>query len=103
MFATVAFGCGAVFCVTGGTWLVLRQRRRRADTMEGWGVLFIGAGQLMRAVRSLTGDREPLGLILTLLFAAASLTGSILFTRGLKRTKYGYSGWKRRKLPPIRD
>ncbi|MFC9495015.1 MULTISPECIES: hypothetical protein [unclassified Streptomyces] len=102
MFNAVAFGAGGAICLALGMWFVLRQRRRRASTLVGWGGLALGVAQLIRAVASLTGDRQPLGVILAICFAALSVVGYILVARGGDTVRNGRGGKKRRKLPPIR-
>ena len=102
MLNAVAFGAGGVICLALGMWFVWRQRRRQASTLAGWGALAIGIGQLIHAVGSLTSDRRPLSLILATCCAAISVVGYILVACGRDTYRNGRSGWKRRKLPPIR-
>ncbi|MEU1596481.1 hypothetical protein ABZ468_27400 [Streptomyces sp. NPDC005708] len=102
MLIAVAFGTGGVICLVLGMWFVWRQHRRHASTLVGWGGLAIGVGQLIRAAGSLTGDRQPLGVILATCFAALSMVGYILLARGRDTFRNGRGGRKRRKLPPIR-
>ncbi|MFR9797902.1 hypothetical protein ACL02U_18665 [Streptomyces sp. MS06] len=121
MFDAVVFGSVAVLCTVFGTWLVRRQRRRRADTLAGWGTLAFGAGQFFRAAAAPAGDRQPLDFVLTVCFAVLSVTGFVLVARskggsryggygprygygprGGRGSRYGRGRRRRRKLPPIR-
>lgn len=102
MFNAVAFGAGGAICLALGMWFVWRQRRRHANTLAGWGVLALGVGQLIRAAGSLTGDRQPLGVILATCSAVVSVVGCILLARGRDTVRNGRGGRKRRKLPPVR-
>jgi hypothetical protein len=102
MFGAVAFGAGGAICLALGVWFVWRQRRRNASTLAGWGGLALGVGQLIRAAGSLTGDRQPLGVILATCFAVISVVGYILVARGWDTVRNAHHARKRRKLPPIR-
>ncbi|CAM5515256.1 hypothetical protein SCANM124S_04951 [Streptomyces canus] len=101
MFDAVAFGAGGGIGLALGTWCVRRQRRRHASTLAGWGGLALGVGLLIRAAGSLTGDRQPLGVILATCFAVVSAAGSVLVECGRGSLRNGRGGRKRRKLPPI--
>lgn len=101
MFAAVAFGTGGATCLAGGLWFAWRQRRRNASTLAGWGLLAVGIGQLIRATGSLTGDRQPLGVILALCVVAVSVPGNIMVALGRRTSRNGRGTRKRRKLPPI--
>ncbi|WP_406437332.1 hypothetical protein OHB00_23640 [Streptomyces sp. NBC_00631] len=101
MFIAVAFGAGGVICLAIGMWFVRRQHRRRASTLAGWGGLALGAAQLTHAANSLTGDRQPLGLILAGCCAALSIVGYLLLARDRDTYRNGPRSRKRRKLPPI--
>lgn len=102
MFDAVAFGAGGAILLPVGMWFVWRQRRRHAGTLAGWGGLALGVGQLIRAAGSLTGDRQPLGVILATCFAVITVAGSVLVACGRDTFREGRGGRKRRKLPPIR-
>lgn len=101
MFDAVAFGASGAIGLAVGMWFIWRQRRRHASTLAGWGGLALGAGQLMRAAGSLTGDRQPLGVILATCFAVITVAGSVLVACGRDTSRNGRGGRKRRKLPPI--
>lgn len=101
MFDAVAFGAGGGIGLALGTWCIRRQRRRHASTLAGWGGLALGVGLLIRAAGSLTGDRQPLGVILATSFAVVSVVGSVLVACGRNTLRNGRGGRKRRKLPPI--
>ncbi|WP_217546396.1 hypothetical protein [Streptomyces sp. GbtcB6] len=102
MFDAVAFGAGGALWLAVGMWYVRRQRRRHAGTLAGWGALVFGVAQLIRAAGSLTGDRQPLGIILASCFAVLSVSGSVLLARDGNTLRNGRTARKRRKLPPIR-
>jgi drug/metabolite transporter (DMT)-like permease len=102
MFDAVTFGAGGATCLVLGMWFVWRQRRRNAGALAGWGVLALGVGQLIRAAGSLTGDRQPLGVVLAICCAVISVVGYILMARGGASFRNRRGGRKRRKLPPIR-
>ncbi|MFD4502093.1 hypothetical protein [Streptomyces sp. NPDC058457] len=102
MYDAVAFGTGGVLWLAVGIWFVRRQRRRHANTLAGWGALAFGVAQLTRAAGSLTGDRQPLGIILASCFVVLSVPGSVLLARGGNTLRNGRTPRKRRKLPPIR-
>ncbi|MFD8724817.1 hypothetical protein ACFV2H_44435 [Streptomyces sp. NPDC059629] len=97
----MAFGAGGVICLATGMWFVRRQHRRRASTLAGWGGLALGTAQLIHAASSLTGDRQPLGVILAGCCAALSIVGYLLLARDRHTYHNGHRSRKRRKLPPI--
>jgi hypothetical protein len=101
MFDAVAFAAGGAIVLPVGMWVVWRQRRRHASTLAGWAGLALGLGLLMRAAGSLTGDRQPLGVILATCYAVISVAGSVLVACGRDTLRNGRGGRKRRKLPPI--
>ncbi|MGR3873421.1 hypothetical protein ACUXZZ_33285 [Streptomyces graminifolii] len=102
MFNAVAFGAvGAIFLALGA-WFVWRQRRRHASTVAGWGALAVGAGQLLHAAGSLTGNGQPLSLVLATCCAVVSVVGYILVASIRNTVPNGRGRRKRRKLPPIR-
>ncbi|MEU2620350.1 hypothetical protein ABZ642_19855 [Streptomyces sp. NPDC007157] len=102
MINAMVFGVSGAICLALGAWFVRRQRRRHAGTLVGWGGLALGLGQLIRAVASLAGDRQPLGLILAICCAVLSVVGYTLVARAPDPFRNGRGGRKRRKLPPIR-
>ncbi|MEU9245016.1 hypothetical protein [Streptomyces sp. NPDC048385] len=102
MFSAVAFGAGRALWLALGMWAVRRQRRRQAGTVAGWAALALGTAQLIHAAGSLTGDRQPLGLVLATCCAVLSIVGSLLAARDRVTYRNGPASRKRRKLPPIR-
>ncbi|KOV58622.1 hypothetical protein [Streptomyces sp. MMG1121] len=101
MISAVFLGAGALVFLASGAWLVRHQRRRRADTRAGWGAIAIGLGQLLHGVGSLTGDRQPLGVILAACSAVFGIGGAVLVVRAGRTFRNGRGGGKRRKLPPL--
>ncbi|MFJ9537106.1 hypothetical protein ACIRPX_07610 [Streptomyces sp. NPDC101225] len=101
MFDAVVFGAGGAICLVLGMWFVLRQRRRHAGTLAGWGAVAVGVGQFLRAVGSLTDDHQPLGAVLVICFSVVSVAGFIMVVRGRDTSWNARGGQKPRKLPPI--
>ena len=78
MINAMALSAGALVFLAIGTWFVRRQRRRHADTRAGWGAVAIGLGQLLHGIGSLSGNRQPLGVILAACSAAFGIGGAVL-------------------------
>ncbi|MFE7169345.1 hypothetical protein [Streptomyces sp. NPDC057616] len=78
MINAMVLSAGALVFLVIGTWFVRRQRRRHADARAGWGAVAIGLGQLLHGIGSLSGNRQPLGVILAACSAAFGIAGAVL-------------------------
>jgi vacuolar-type H+-ATPase subunit I/STV1 len=90
--------CGA-FIAVASLWAAWRLGHRgRPSSRFGWGGFLFGLGLILHGVAYLTANRQPLGVVLALCSATATVTGTVLLVRfrpaiHLRR--------KRAKLPPL--